>query len=93
MKALVDRLSADLSSKYIQYLDTFLVDLWSDAGFIEFRCGFSLRRDHVLRSFVVKVGADAGETDAQREMLIIVVFDEIEERIDIAIAGAGEVCN
>jgi hypothetical protein len=39
-----------------------------------------------LRSFTVKVEADAGETDAERELLIIVVFDEIEEQINPAIA-------
>ena len=86
MKALVDRLSAELSTKYIQYLETFMVDLWSEAGFVEFRAGFSLRRDHQLRSFTVKVEADAGQTDGERELLIVVVFDEIEEQIDMAIA-------
>ncbi|MCR6671483.1 hypothetical protein [Devosia ginsengisoli] len=86
MKELVDRLSAELSAKYIQYLETFMVDLWSDAGFVEFRAGFSLRRDHLLRSFTVKVEADAGQTDEERELLIVVVFDEIEEQIDMAIA-------
>lgn len=86
MKELVDRLSAELSTKYIQYLETFIVDLWSEAGFVEFRAGFSLRRDHQLRSFTVKVEADAGQTDGERELLIAVVFDEIEEQIDIAIA-------
>ena len=86
MKKLVDRLSAELSAKYIQYLETFMVDLWSGAGFVEFRAGFSLRRDHKLRSFTVKVEADAGQTDGERELLIVVVFDEIEEQIDMAIA-------
>lgn len=87
MKALVDRLSAELVERYIQYLETFLVDLWSDHGLIEFRAGYTLRRDHVLRSFTVKVEADAGQTDAERELLIIVVFDEIGEQIDLAIAN------
>lgn len=86
MKALVERLSAELSKRYVQYLETFLVDLWSDRGFIEFRAGYSLRRDHELRSFIVKVEADSGQTDAERELLIHVVFDEIEEQIDLAIA-------
>ena len=86
MKALVDRLSSELSGQYIQYLETFLVDLWSDHGFVEFKAGFTLRRDHVLRSYSVKVEADAGQTDAEREMLILVVFDEIRERIDLAIS-------
>lgn len=86
MKALVERLSAELSERYVQYLETFLVDLWSERGFIEFRAGYSLRRDHELRSFTVKVDADSGQTDAERELLVIVVFDEIEEQIDLAIA-------
>lgn len=86
MKALVERLSAELSERYVQYLETFLVDLWSDRGFIEFLAGYSLRRDHELRSFTVKVEADSGQTDAERELLIHVVFDEIEEQIDLAIA-------
>ena len=86
MKALVDRLSAELIDQYVLYLETFMVDLWSEHGFIEFRAGYTLRRDHVLRSFTVKVEADAGETDAEREMLVLVVFDEIQEMIDLAIA-------
>jgi hypothetical protein len=59
-----------------------MVDLWSDAGFIECRCGYSLRRDHQLRSFAVKV-------EATTTMSILTlpsvspasVFDEIEEQI------------
>ena len=88
MKALVDRLSAELTSRYVQYLETFMVDLWSDRGFIEFRAGYSLRRDHQLRSFTVKVDVDSGQTDTERELLVIVVFDEIEEQIDLAIADS-----
>lgn len=87
MKALVDRLSAELSAKYIQYIETFMVDLWSGAGFIEFHCGFCLRRDHKLQRFTLKVPALAGETDADRELLIVVIFDEIEELVYKAIAA------
>ncbi|HEY8577184.1 MAG TPA: hypothetical protein VIL88_12680 [Devosia sp.] len=93
MKDLVDRLSAQLTERYVQYLETFMVDLWSEHGFIEFRSGFSLRSDHALRSFTVKVEADAGETDGERELLIAVVFDEIEEQIDLAIAANEMVVN
>ena len=93
MKALVDRLSAELSERYIQYLETFMIDLWSEGGFIEFRAGYSLRRDHQLRSWTIKVDADTGQTDAERELLIIVVFDEIEEQIDLAIAGLRVAAN
>jgi hypothetical protein len=62
-----------------------MVDLWSEGGFVEFRCGFTLRRDHELRTFTLKVDADTGQTDAERELLIAVVFDEIEEMLDLAI--------
>lgn len=86
MKALVDRLSTELCDRYVQYLETFMVDLWSEGGLIEFRAGYSLRRDHHLVSWTVKVEANSAETDAERELLIIVVFDEIQEQIDLAIA-------
>ena len=93
MKELVDRLSAELSERYVHYLETFMVDLWSEDGFIEFRACFTLRSDHELRSFTIKVEADAGETWEQREMLIAVVFDEIEEQIDVAIAENSVAAN
>jgi hypothetical protein len=86
MKALVDRLSTELAARYVHYLETFMVDLWSDRGYVEFRAGYTLRRDLAIRSYTVKVEADAGQTDAERETLILVVFDEIGEEIDLAIA-------
>lgn len=86
LKELVERLSSELADRYIQYLETLMVDLWSDDRFVEFRVGYSLRRDHVMRSYTVKVEADGGQTDAERALLVAVVFDEIEERIDLAIA-------
>ena len=87
MKALVDRLSAELSERYVQYLETFMVDLWSEAGFIEFRAGYSLRRDHQLRSWTVKVEADSALADAERELLVIVGYYENEEPIGHSQAG------
>jgi hypothetical protein len=86
MQAVVDRLSNELSDRYLPYLEAFLVDLWSEAGFVEFRCGFTLRRDHTLRQFTLKVPEVIGETDGEREVLIIVVFEQIEQMIDEAIA-------
>jgi hypothetical protein len=86
MKELVDRLSAELSDRYVHYLETFLVELWSEAGFIEFRCLFTLRSDHLLRRFKIKVAALAGDTDAERRLIVVMIFDEIEEKIDLAIA-------
>lgn len=65
MKKLVDRLSSELSEKYVQYLNTFMVDLWSADGFIAFRCRFALRRDHQIRSFIPKLLAMGGEKDGE----------------------------
>ena len=87
MKALVNRLSDAISTRYVNYLETFMVDLWSSDGLIEFRCGFSLRSDHVLQSLVVKLPAASGTSDAEREALTIAVFEELETQIDLAIAS------
>jgi hypothetical protein len=56
MKATVDRMTAELTDRYLHYLETFKVDLWSEAGLIEFRCGFTLRGDHLLRRFKQRAG-------------------------------------
>ena len=85
IKALVDRLSDELSSRYFPYLEVFQVGLWSEVGNIEFRCTFALH-DEEPREFTIKVPAVAGETDGERELLIVVVFEEIEHMIDMAIA-------
>ncbi|HEY8357157.1 MAG TPA: hypothetical protein VIL30_06805 [Ramlibacter sp.] len=86
MKAVVDRLSVGLTDRYALYIESFAVKLWSEAGFIEFRCAFNLFSDQALRSFTLKVPAVIGETDSERELLIIVVFEQIEQLIDKAIA-------
>lgn len=86
MKATVDRLSAELTERYLHYLETFMVDLWSEAGFIEFRCGFTLRSDHMLCRFKLKVPAVDGDTDGERNLIIAIIFEQIEDIIDKAIA-------
>ena len=86
MKATVDGLSAELTERYLHYLETFMVDLWSEAGFIEFRCGFTLRSDHLLRRFKLKVPAVDGDTDGERNLIIAIIFEQIEDVIDKAIA-------
>ena len=86
MKATVDRLSVKLTERYIQYLEAFLVDLWSEAGRIEFRCGFALRSDHILHRFQLDVPAIAGDTDEDRNVIVGVIFEQIEDVIDRAIA-------
>ena len=85
MKALVDRLSSELSSRYQQYLEVFHVGLWSETGDIEFRCTFALQ-NREPRDFTIKVPAVTGKSDSEREFLIIVVFEEIEHMIDMGIA-------
>ena len=59
--------------------------LWSEVGNIEFRCTFALHEEEP-RDFTIEVPAVAGATDGERELLIVVVFEEIEHMIDMAIA-------
>ena len=86
VKALIDQLSADLSARYVHYIETLLVDLWSEAGFIEFKCGFVLRSDHKLRRFTLKVPALDGDTEGERNLIIVMIFEQIEDMVDRAIA-------
>ena len=47
----------------------------------------------MLRQFTLKVPAIIGETDGEREVLIIVLFEQIEQLIDEAIAEAKSEVN
>jgi len=87
MKAYVDTLSEELIESYKLYLETFMVDLWSASGMIEFRVGFSLRDEHKLRSFTLKVGAEEAITQIERRAVIDALFLEIEDQIDEAVAS------
>jgi hypothetical protein len=93
MKAYVDRLSSTLIEQYKLYVETFMVDLWSDHGFIEFRVGFALRSDHKLRSEVFRIEATEAINDVERRAVIAALFMEIEDFIDEAIAGQLETVN
>lgn len=86
MKAYVDGLSEYLIERYKLYIETFMVDLSSDAGVIEFHVGYALRRDHKLRSFVLKVQSDRAVTGRERRAVIDALFLEIEDQLDEAIA-------
>lgn len=87
MRHYVDRLSSTLVERYKLYVETFMVDLWSDHGLIEFRVGFALRVDHKLRSLVIKVDAAEAINDVERRAVIAAIFVEIEDRLDEAIAA------
>lgn len=86
MKGYVDTLSEGLIDRYKLYLRTFMVDLWSSPGVIEFRVGFSLRKEHKLRGFTLKVGAAEAVTARERRAIIDALFLEIEDHLDEAIA-------
>ena len=85
MKAQVDRMAAELLERYRHYLSELEVGLWSDAGFIEFRCTFRLRRDAGINGFTLGLPADSADTDAERAILIAGVFAVIEKRLIEAI--------
>ena len=85
MKAQVDRMAAELLERYRHYLADLDVGLWSDAGFIEFRCRFKLRRDLVVHSFTLGLPAVSAETDAERATLVVGVFAVITKRLEAVI--------
>jgi hypothetical protein len=85
MQAYVDGLSEYLIERYKLYIETFIVDLWSEDGMIEFRVGYALRRDHKLRSVVLKVGANEAVNEDERRAVIDALFLEIEDQLDEAI--------
>lgn len=86
MKAYIDKLTANLIDQYKLYIETFMVDLWSDHGLIEFHVGYALRADHKMRNFVIKVEAAEATNDVERRAVIAAIFLEIEDTIDEAIA-------
>ena len=86
MKAQVDRMAAEFLERYRHYLVDLDVGLWSEAGFIEFRCRFRLRRDSLVHNFTLGLPAVSAETDAERATLVVGVFAVITERLNTAIA-------
>jgi hypothetical protein len=86
VKAMVEAQTARLTSQYVLYLETFVMDLWSDDGFIEFRAGFTLRNDHILHAMTVRIPATSAVTDIGRQAIIAAVFQQIEAKIDDVIA-------
>lgn len=86
MQAIIDRLSQELSERYLIYLETLLVELVSEGGSLQFRCGFCLRSDHQLRT--CRFGVPSGEwsNDAERDAIAAAVFEELEHFIDEEIA-------
>lgn len=86
MQTYIDGLSDYLIERYKLYIETFMIDLGSEAGVIEFRVGYTLRKDHKLRSFVLKVGAGEAVTEDERRAIVDALFLEIEDQLDEAIA-------
>lgn len=86
MQSTVDRLSEELSKRYLLYLETLLVELVSEGGALHFQCGFSLRSDHVLRTCRFAISSTEWSTDAERNAIAAAVFEELEHFIDEVIA-------
>lgn len=86
MQAFIDELSSELTERYKLYLETFLLDLWSEDGMIEFRFGYTLRRARKLHTRVFKVGAEGALTTAERLAVVDALFIEIVDYIDETIA-------
>ncbi|WP_375600350.1 hypothetical protein [Devosia sp. Naph2] len=86
MQTTIDRLSQELSSRYVFYLETLLVELVGEGGALQFQCGFSLRSDHLLRTCKFAVSSTEWSTDAERDAIAFAVFEELEHFIDEVIA-------
>jgi hypothetical protein len=87
MQEYIDGLSSTLIERYKLYLQTFLVDLWSEGGLIEFQFGYSLRRDSKLHTRTFKVGAREALTSGERLAIVEAMFAEIEDHIDETISA------
>lgn len=87
MQSYIDQLSSELTERYKLYLETFLVDLWSEDGRIEFRFGYSLRRDSKLHTRVFKVDAQDALNTTERLAVVDAMFIEIVDHIDETIAA------
>lgn len=85
MKAQVDRMTAELLERYRHYLADLQVGLWSEAGFIEFRCRFRLQRDTILHSLTLGLPEAGAATDVERAILVVGVFADITKRLNAAI--------
>lgn len=83
---LIGQLSNSLADRYVEYLESLFVDILSDAGDMEVLCGFTLRRDHQLRSIRIKLPAIHGVTIGEQELILAAVFEELEDMIVHAVA-------
>lgn len=86
MKAIIDKLSDELSERYLLYIERIAVDAWSEDGQIELRCGFTLRSDHYERAVIFKLPATLANIDTDREAVLGAVFKQFEILIDREIA-------
>jgi hypothetical protein len=93
MKATVDRLSAELAGKYIHYLEAFTAEFESVPDAIEFRCSFALNSDRQIRHFKMRVPALPGDTEGERDLIILMIFEGMEAIIDGLITADGAATN
>lgn len=86
MQAYIDELSRELMERYKLYLETLLLDLWSEEGMIEFRFGYTLRRASRLHTRTFKIGAEEVLTTTERLAVVDALFLEVVDHIDETIA-------
>jgi hypothetical protein len=86
VEPLVEELTTELSARYVQYVETLLIDLNTEENAAEFKVGFSLRSDHELRQVTIKATSDLDDEELGQEAMVRAVFEEIETFIDQAVA-------
>jgi hypothetical protein len=67
--------------------ESIVCGIWSAGGQIELRCGYTLRRDHVLRKTNFCLPSTSGANDLERAHLIAAAFATLRGEIEHAIVG------
>jgi len=87
MQTYIEQISSTLIERHEIYVQIFMVHLWNERVMIEFRFGYSLRRDSKLHARIVKVGAQEALTSSERRATADAMLAEIEDHIDETISA------
>lgn len=87
MGQLVDRLTAELTKRYLQHVETLVVDFRMEDGQAVLWLGFSLRSDHILRQLTLQADVDADHHELSQALIVKGMFQEIGAAIDLALAA------
>lgn len=87
MQATIDRLLDRMRADFSDECESIVCGILIADGQVELRCGFTLRRDHVLRKTHFCLPISTGATDLERAHLIAAAFGTLRGEIEHAIVG------